>query len=160
MMIYRRESRVARVGEVDKSQQRLSRLSLIPTSLHCQTRTYLSLELEHEQCFSPNQETQSSMTSNSHLIPLSLLVPILPPLLLPTLLRAHAPNIISNVSPSNPLTRLIDFDLNLPGLLPAIAFSLLAVVLTSKGIQSTKDVFKERGFKGRDMLKPASKDEM
>lgn len=102
---------------------------------------------------------------SSGILPISFLIPILPPLLIPTLLRAHAPTIISNLDSNSSsldavMLNLIQFDVNLPGLMPAIAFSLLAATLTSKGIQATMHTFKQRGFKGRDLLKPSNRDEM
>lgn len=103
--------------------------------------------------------------SSSGILPISILIPILPPLLLPTLLRAHAPSIIQNLDSKDSnldafILNLIQFDLNLPGLMPTIAFSLLAATLTSMGIQATMQAFKQRGFKGRDLLKPGIKEEM
>lgn len=111
------------------------------------------------------ERRMNSISSSSGILPISILIPILPPLLLPTLLRAHAPSIIQNLDSKDSnldafILNLIQFDLNLPGLMPAIAISLLAATLTSMGVQATMNAFKGRGFKGRDLLKPGIKEEM
>lgn len=58
------------------------------------------------------------------------------------------------------LWQFVVFDTALPGLLPSIAFAFLAYAGTVLAVDACRDVFLQRGFKGRDLLKPGSKDEM
>ncbi|CAD6893326.1 unnamed protein product [Tilletia laevis] len=52
------------------------------------------------------------------------------------------------------LSRLVQLDYAFPGLFPAIGFAILAAWLTGAAVGAARDVFLQRGFKGRDLLKP------
>jgi hypothetical protein len=82
-----------------------------------------------------------------------------PLLLLPPLSRsifwAYVPEGLQDASA--PYLRLDD---RLPGLLPACGLLVVAAWVTGLGIQLTMEPFKERGFKGKDLLKPCQEEAM
>ncbi|CAO1630748.1 unnamed protein product [Sympodiomycopsis kandeliae] len=57
------------------------------------------------------------------------------------------------------LSRFLVLDDALPGLLPSVAFALLAYSGTVLAVGACRDVFLQRGFKGKDLLKPGSNNE-
>ncbi|KAK0569199.1 tunicamycin resistance protein [Tilletia horrida] len=57
-------------------------------------------------------------------------------------------------SSSSSLERLLEIDYAFPGLLPALGFAILAAWLTGAAVGAARQVFLQRGFKGRDLLKP------
>ncbi|KAK0560753.1 tunicamycin resistance protein [Tilletia horrida] len=52
------------------------------------------------------------------------------------------------------LTRLVQLDYAFPGLFPALGFAILAAWLTGAAVGAAGPTFLQRGFKGRDLLKP------
>ena len=55
---------------------------------------------------------------------------------------------------------VLRFEEQFPGLFAACGLALLGLWATSLAIERTKETFKARGFKGRDLLKPQSQNEM
>ncbi|KAE8260277.1 hypothetical protein A4X13_0g438 [Tilletia indica] len=55
------------------------------------------------------------------------------------------------------LSRLLQLDYAFPGLFPALGFAIVAAWCTGAAVGSARQVFLERGFKGRDLLKPRRK---
>ncbi|KDN51324.1 hypothetical protein K437DRAFT_254912 [Tilletiaria anomala UBC 951] len=85
---------------------------------------------------------------------LSLAVPliVIPPLSR-SIVWAYVPQGLKDVSISYLL-----FDDRLPGLLPAVGMLAIAAWVTVAGIKLTMSTFKERGFVGKDLLKPQAID--
>lgn len=78
----------------------------------------------------------------------------------PTLLRYRGFHPSSPNPLTDPHTLLLHFDAALPGLLPTIASSILAYYATKLAVGACRSTFAQRGFKGRDLLKPGIKDEV
>ncbi|EPQ31065.1 uncharacterized protein PFL1_01254 [Pseudozyma flocculosa PF-1] len=55
---------------------------------------------------------------------------------------------------------ILDFDRCFPDLLASCGLAVLGLWATSLAIQGTKDVFKQRGFKGKDLLKSRQLEEL
>lgn len=54
----------------------------------------------------------------------------------------------------------LELDEQLPGILPAFGLAIVAVWLVGVGIRATMGTFLERGFYGRDLLKPGAQHKM
>ncbi|KAL9931685.1 hypothetical protein V8E36_009471 [Tilletia maclaganii] len=52
------------------------------------------------------------------------------------------------------LNRLVKLDYVFPGLFPALGFAILAAWLTGSAVGAARTTFLQRGFRGRDLLKP------
>lgn len=61
---------------------------------------------------------------------------------------------------SKALQRVLRMDELFPGLLPSIGFSVVAYFATVVAVGACRETFRERGFKGRDLLKPNVVDAM
>ncbi|PWN49337.1 hypothetical protein IE53DRAFT_363231 [Violaceomyces palustris] len=61
--------------------------------------------------------------------------------------------LLSSLLPRHHSSKILEFDNAFPALLPSLALAILAILMTHHSIQGTKEIFRERGFKGRDLLK-------
>lgn len=95
--------------------------------------------------------TQSLPLSLSLLLPLSLSLLILSPALRWNW-RFFVP--VYNAHLGKALVRI---DSALPGLLPSVGFAIAAYYGTLAAVGACRHVFLERGFRGRDLLKPQTK---